>query len=182
VPACGQRVIVLGTSASGKTTLAKRLATLLDAPHIEMDALHWEPNWTQATEAALRERVVAAIAGERWVVDGNYSMVRDLTWPRAETVIWLDYPLPLILLRLTRRTLRRVVLREELWNGNRERLWEQFTRDSLYWWVLTTYRRRRREIPAYLAEPAYAHLTLVHMRSPRAADAWLAAAAAALRR
>ncbi len=170
-----RRAIVVGNSGAGKSTFASRLAARLGASHVELDALHWEPNWTEAPWDVFRERLAAAIDCEGWVVDGNYSRVRDLTWARADTLVWLDYPLPLVLLRLTRRTIRRVFRREELWNGNRENLrtWI-FSRDSLYVWVLTTHRRRKRETLAGLADFAYVHLRAVRFRSPRAAEAWLA--------
>ena len=110
-----------------------------------------------------------------WVVDGNYRKVRDIVWTRADTIIWLDYALPVILARLFRRTLHRVFTREELWNGNRETLrGALLSRDSLFWWALKTYRRRRIETPIWLAKPEYQHLTLIHLTSPRAADHWLA--------
>ena len=125
-----KRIIVVGTTASGKTTMASQLAQRLGLRHVELDALHWEANWTKAATDVLRERVSAALPDDGWVVDGNYSAVRDIIWPQADTVVWLDYSLPLILARLTRRTFVRVASRVELWNGNRERLLTQFfTRD-----------------------------------------------------
>ena len=169
-----QRINVVGTTASGKSTFAITLAKRLGVPCVELDGLHWEPGWTEAPEAVFRERVAAAIGGERWVVDGNYSSIRDLVWGRADTVVWLDYPLPTILLRFLRRTIRRIARREELWAGNQERLATQFfSRDSLLLWILSTYRRRRREYPRLLAE--HAQLTAVRLRSPREAAEWLAA-------
>ena len=89
---------VVGTSAVGKTTLARALAALLGVPHVELDALHWEPNWTEAPDEMLRERV-ARDRRRRWVVDGNYSKVRDLVWERVEAVVWLDLPLRTVLWR-----------------------------------------------------------------------------------
>lgn len=169
------RIIVVGSTAAGKTTMAAALAKRFGLRHIELDALHWEANWTQAPTDVLRERVNTAVSTDGWVVDGNYSTVRDIVWPRADTLVWLDYPLPLILVRLTRRTFARVASREALWNGNRERLYTQlFTRESLYLWVLRTYRVRRHQFAQLITEPAHAHLTVVHLRSPRAAAAWLA--------
>ena len=97
-----------------------------------------------------------------------------ITWSRADTVVWLDYPLPLTLWRLWWRTLRRTLSQEELWNGNREQLTTHlFTRDSLFLWALKTYRRRRREYPALLSAPENAHLALVHLRFPRQTKKWL---------
>ncbi len=171
---CRRRIVVIGTTGSGKTTLARQLAERLGVPHVELDTLHWEPNWTMAPLETFRERVAQALQGEAWVVDGNYSKVRDIVWSRADMIIWLDYPFRVILARLIRRTLRRLITREELWNGNRERWREQFfSRESLFLWMLRTYRRRRREYPELLQQPEYAHLSVVRLRSPREAERWL---------
>ena len=170
-----RRVNVVGTSASGKTTFARTLAERLRVPHVELDALHWQPNWTEAPTDVLRQRVGDAVAGSEWVVDGNYSAVRDLVWDRAEAVVWLDFRLPTILWRYATRTRRRIRTREELWpgTGNRETLWNSLLkRDSLLWWILGTYRRRRRDYPRLLA--ARPELTAIHLRSAREADQWLA--------
>jgi adenylate kinase family enzyme len=173
-PTCGRRIVVVGTSGTGKTTLAGMLAERLNMHHIELDALFWGPNWTQSTAEALRARVAEALAGERWVVDGNYSMVRDLVWPRADTLIWLDYPLPIVLARVTRRTLRRLVLREQIWGTNRESLRAAMSRDSIILWALQTHHKHRRLYPMLLADPQYAHLTAIRLRSPQATQSWLA--------
>ncbi len=171
-----RRVAVVGTSGSGKTTLAQRLAQCLGVPHVELDALNWGPNWTPAPREILRERAAQALSGETWTTDGNYSAVRDIVWERADTLVWLDYPLPVIMGRVTWRTIRRIVLREELWNENRERFRGSFfSRDSIILWALRTYRRRRREYPVLFSQPEYAHLRIVHLRSPRAARKWLEA-------
>jgi len=171
---CEQRISVVGTTGSGKTTLSERLADCLGVPHVELDALHWGPNWTELDPETLRAKVARIVQRDAWVIDGNYSAVRELVWERAQAVVWLDYGLPTILGRLVWRTIRRVITGEKLWAGNRERLWTQIaTRDSILLWALRTYRRRRREYPRLIAEPANAHLRIAHLRSPRAADAWI---------
>jgi len=167
-----RRVNVVGTSCSGKTTLALALAERLGVPCIELDELHWEPNWTEAPGEVMRNRVQAAISADAWVVDGNYSVVRDLVWARADTVVWLDLSLPTILARYAARTVRRVRAREELWSGNRERLGNLLGRGSLLWWILSTYRRRRRDYRVLLA--VHPKITAIRLRSPREATAWLA--------
>ncbi|HET89697.1 MAG TPA: adenylate kinase, partial [Chloroflexi bacterium] len=142
-PPCDQRILVIGTTGSGKTTMAHRLSRRLGLPHIELDALHWGPDWTPVPLPEFRASVQEALSRESWMTDGNYSKVRDITWGRADTIVWLDYPLPVILGRLLRRTLRRVCHREQLWSDNRESFQAQFlSRDSLFLWALQTYRRR----------------------------------------
>ncbi|MBN1813910.1 MAG: AAA family ATPase [Anaerolineae bacterium] len=171
---CGRRISVVGTSGSGKTTTASQLAQRLGIEHIELDALHWGPNWTEATLEVFRERVSQALSGETWVVDGNYGKSRNIVWSRADTVVWLDYTLPVILWQLVQRTMRRSLRQEELWSGNRETLSKAlFSRESILLWALKTYRRRKREYPFLLSQPEYAHLKLVHLRSPRETHEWL---------
>lgn len=170
----GQRIVVVGTTGSGKTTMAARLAAMHGCRHIELDALHWGPNWTEAPLDVFRHRLEEALQCDRWVVDGNYSEVRDIVWSRADTVVWLDYTLPVIFGRLVRRTVQRVLTQEELWNGNRERFWDQFlSRESLFLYALQTYRSRRRTYSALPQRPGYAHLEMIRLRSPREAKEWL---------
>lgn len=172
-----QRIVVVGTSGSGKTTLARQLGALLSIPAVELDALHWEPHWTSASLPVLRERVEAALSRDAWVVDGNYSKVRDLTWERADTIIWLDYSLWAIMARLIPRTFRRAFSREELWNGNRESLTTAlFSKDSILLWALQTYRKNRRVYTDLTSRPEYAHLNVVRHCTPQATRLWLAEA------
>lgn len=165
------RVAVVGTSGAGKTALARRLAAVLDAPHVELDALHWGPAWTPAPTPVFRARVAHAVAAPRWVCDGNYRAVRDLVWARATAVVWLDYGLAVVMRRVLGRTLRRGLRREALWAGNRESLRQAFlSRDSILWWALSTWADRRRRYGALFeaGQPAGAHR--VRLRRPADAE------------
>ncbi len=169
------RIAVVGTSCAGKSTMAAALAQHFGLPRVELDAIYWGPDWTPTPPEEFRARVAEALAQPGWVVDGNYGMVRDLIWPRAQRVVWLNFGLATVFRRGLRRTLRRGLTREELWNGNRESLARQlFTRDSLLLWILTTHRRRRRQFEALRASGTYPHLEWVEFRTPRDADEWLA--------
>lgn len=121
------RILVVGTSGSGKTTLAAEIARQLGVPHIELDALHWLPGWVASPEPELRGLVADAAAGENWVADGNYSMVRDILWPRGTMVVWLNYSRRVVMWRVLQRTVRRALFRTPLFSGNRESL-ERFAR------------------------------------------------------
>jgi adenylate kinase family enzyme len=170
------RIVVIGTTGSGKSVLAVRLARALGAAFVELDALHWEPAWTAATPDAFRARAEEATREAAWVVAGNYREVRDIVWPRACTIVWLDYAFPRVFWRLTARTLRRGVTREVLWNGNRENLWEHamlWSERSLFNWLLKTYWRNRREYPFLFARPEHTHLEIARLRNPRETEAWL---------
>ncbi|MDE0189245.1 MAG: adenylate kinase [bacterium] len=168
------RLVVIGTSGAGKTTMAKRIARGLGMPHIEFDGIRHGPNWTETPDDVFREILSRRLQGERWVADGNYSFARDVVWPRATGVVWLDYPIRVVMWRLFWRTVRRGVFRQKLWNGNTEKLWWHFfSRQSLFLWAMQTHWRRRRTIPAALAHEEHAHLDLVHLRSSRQAHQWL---------
>jgi len=169
-----QRINVIGTSCSGKSTLARRLSARLGLPYVEFDACFWGLDWTPVPEALFRERLRIALATDRWVADGAYSTHRDITWARVDTVVWLDYPMPIVLARWARRTVARIRSGEEFWpgTGNRESVGNALRRDGLLWWILRTHRSRRRRILEGLA--ARPDIRLVRLRSPRAADRWLA--------
>jgi adenylate kinase family enzyme len=168
-----RRVAVVGGSCSGKTTVARKLSTILGVPHVELDALHHDPGWQEPTGEVMQARVRAALASAPagWVVDGNYrAKLGTLVLERADTAVFLDPPLPVAFGRALRRTLVRTITGEELWNGNREELRHLFTRNWIPWWVLRTHRRYRREIPERVA----AHdLELVRLRSGGAVERWL---------
>jgi adenylate kinase family enzyme len=166
-----QRVNVVGTSGSGKTTFGTELARRLDAPHVELDGLSWEANWVTVPTPVFRERVSAAVAAGRWVVDGNYSATRDLVWARADTVVWLDFSFALVMWRVIVRTLRRGLRGEVLWSGNRESLHMAISRDSIILWALTTYRRRRRDYPRLFQ--MYPGVRFVRLQSPAQARRFL---------
>ena len=113
----GPRVVVVGTSGSGKTTVARELAAILGVTHVELDALNWDAGWVdlnQTNREVFLRRVKEAVAGDAWVVDGNYTSSRDLVWPKATAVVWLDYPLWLNLWRMAKRTIPRIVTKEPL--------------------------------------------------------------------
>lgn len=170
----GRRIAVVGTTASGKTTLARHLATAFNLPHIELDALYHGPNWVATPEDLFRARTAEALQADGWIVDGGYSGVRDLTWGQAETLIWLDYRLIVPVRRMVWRTVRRIAGHQVLFNGNRETLRNTFfKRDSLLVWMLQRHGYYRRQYPPLLRQPEYAHLNVIRLRSPRATACWL---------
>jgi adenylate kinase family enzyme len=175
----GRRIIVIGSSNAGKSTLAKRLAERLGVPFIELDALHWEPGWVMADRAVFRERVRRAIEPQSWVMAGNYTrQQQDVSWPVADTIVWLDLGLPTLLRRVVVRSWRRWRSRELLWGTNRETFWEHFMlwdpERSLISYMIKTHRARRRQFEAFARDPRWSHLTFIRLRSVEAIDRWLA--------
>jgi adenylate kinase family enzyme len=168
------RISVIGTSGSGKTAFANKLAGILHIPHVELDALYWEADWVPAHKEVFRSRVREAVVAERWVVDGNYSKsARDLVWERADTIVWLDFSFTMTLGRILRRTIYRLVTGEKCCNGNRERLGLALSRDSIILWTLQSYKRHRMEYPLLLAAQEQRGARTVRLHSPKEADRWL---------
>jgi adenylate kinase family enzyme len=171
-----KRVVVVGVTGSGKSTLAERLARRFDLDYIDLDALHWEPNWQAAPLDVFRARVEKAAHAEKWIVAGNYHVARDMIWPKAEAVIWLDYPLLTVLWQLTRRSFTRWWTQELLWGTNRESLLihlKLWSKESLYNWLFQTYWRRKREYPMLFSQPEHQHLKLIRLKSPNETERWL---------
>jgi adenylate kinase family enzyme len=171
-----RRVSVVGTSGSGKSTLASSLARILGAPWLELDSVYHQPDWQPLPAAEYQARVAAAVDGERWVIDGNYSTVRDIVWARADTVVVLDLPKRIVMRRIIWRTVLRVAGRTELWNGNRERWRNLFTLDkeeSVIVWAWQTHARNRARYEAAMTDSAYGHLRFFRLTSPRAVRRFL---------
>lgn len=169
-----KRIVVIGTTGSGKTTFARQLARTFGIPHIELDALHWNPNWQETPKEQFIEKVEAATQAPAWVVDGNYTTkVSPIVWQRADTILWLDYPFPVVLSRLLARTVRRLWSGEECCNGNRESLKNLLSKDSLLLWAVSSHWRHRREYAAKLRQPAHGGLRQMRFHSPKEASRWL---------
>ncbi len=175
----GRRIVVIGNTGSGKSTLAEQLAGLLAVPFVELDAINWQPNWVSLAETdpeEFRRRVAEATSGDGWAVAGSYAgFTRDIFWPQAETAIWLDPPLPLILWRVLTRSWRRWRSKELLWGTNYENFWSHLAvwkkGDSLLWWAVTQHRVKREQYLSMMEQPQWAHIRFVRLRSVKAVDA-----------
>jgi adenylate kinase family enzyme len=169
-----RRVSVVGNAGSGKTRLSSALAARLGVPHVGLDSIFHQPDWTQLPTDEFRRRVRDAVTGDGWVVDGNYSAVRDLVWERADTVVWLDLPRPLVMWQVVARTLRRMATRQVLWNANRERWRYLFDPDeSIVVWAWAQHAKYRDRYAAAAAAPEYRQLTFIRLASRAEADRFL---------
>jgi adenylate kinase family enzyme len=168
------RVVVVGVSGNGKTTLSRQLAAKLAVPHVELDALNHLPGWVESSVEDFRRDVEAAMdRTDCWVFDGSYqNKLGDLILRRANTLVWLDQPLLLVLRRLVTRAVRDIVTKRDLFNGNRQSWRFAFWgRDSLVGFAIRMYFQRRREWPGEW-EP-YDNLEVVRLRSPHEVERWL---------
>jgi len=169
-----RRIVIAGISGNGKTTLGRRLAEQLGVPFTELDALMHQPGWVPAETEAFRRDVAAVMErSDGWVLDGLYqSQLGDLVLRRADTLVWLDQPLPLVLTRLVRRAVKDIVTRRDLFNGNRQ-TWRYafFVRDSLVSYAIKPISGAAASWPEGIGAPPT--LEVVRLRSPRAVARWL---------
>jgi adenylate kinase family enzyme len=170
---------VVGNSGSGKTTVAAALATRLGLPHVELDSIFHQPGWQPLPRVEFRARIAAVADTDEWVVDGNYSAVADLLDARADTIVWIDLPRRTVMRQIIGRTVRRVSHREELWNGNRERWRNLFSRNpeaSVIAWAWTRHAVYAERYGARAAAASDGGPEFVRLRSRAQVRAFLAAA------
>ena len=169
------RIVVVGTSCAGKSTFSSSLARAIGCSRIELDSLYWGPEWEPKPPKEFRLLVSEAIAQESWVADGNYGSVRELVWPRASIVVWLNYSFPRVLWQALKRTVSRCVSGEILWHGNRESVRRSFfSKQSILVWVATTYHRRQNEFNTLRTSNRFSHVAWVEIRHPAEARQLLA--------
>jgi len=173
------RISIVGNSGSGKSTLAKQISQQLGHARLELDAVNHQPNWTPLPRDDFEERVDTFMdTHECWVIDGNYSAVRERIWARADAVIWMSPGRLENMRSILWRTFRRGVLREELWNGNRETLDNfRYLNDpdrSVIAWAWTQHEKYQERYSAAMRDPQWGHLRFVRMRSRASAAAWVA--------
>jgi adenylate kinase family enzyme len=174
----GRRVCVVGTSGSGKTFVAKALAEDLGLTYICNDAIIWRGNWQPSTDSERQAAIDAATRANGWTFDGNLSLNRpedQMALERCDTLVWLDLPRWQTHWQVTRRTLGRVITQEPLWHGNTESWRTMLSGDSIIWWSIKTFGRRRREYAELFRDPALARLRRIRLRSRGELDRWLAA-------
>ena len=165
------RINVIGTSGRGKTTFGQELASVLQIPFIELDAIFWGPDWSEPDDSELFPKLSTALAGDHWVLDGNYTRTLDIKWERVETVIWLDFSFPRTVTQAVKRAVTRIISQEEIWpdTGNRESLKKLFSRDSIVLWTIQAYSRNKKKYPRYIASEQYRSIIFHRVRSPKQA-------------
>lgn len=161
-----KRIVIIGTSCSGKTTLAKKLSKILGVTHIELDVLHWKQNWIERRNDEFISLVEDAVKENEWISDGNYSMARDILWSHATTIIWLNYPFSLVLYRSIFRSFKRSVTKEIVFSGNRESFKRAFfSRESIILWVIKTHNIKKKKYSKILYSEEHSGLEIIELRS-----------------
>lgn len=168
------RFAVVGTSCSGKTTISKAISEKLGIKYVEIDSIYWLPDWQKRPDKGLFCIIDKATLEDAWVTDGSYSRLHNYTLNRADVIVWLNYSFPLVFLRALRRTIKRSITQEELFAGCRESWYESFcTRNSILWWVITTFKKRRDQYRKIFNEKIFGDKTYVELHSQREADRFL---------
>ena len=171
------RINVVGTSGSGKTTFSKSLSRRLGIEHIEIDSLFWGPNWYWPSDDEFFPKLQIALEGkDKWILDGNYTRTIPIKWEKVEVVIWLDYSFTRTFFQAVKRAISRSLTKEELWEGtgNRESLRNSFfDRNSIILWTIKTYKKTKKKYQEIMQEPEYSYITFIRIKSPKEAKKFL---------
>lgn len=140
-----KKVIVIGTTGSGKSTFARKLAVKINASYISLDLLFWKANWQATEDDEFFPKIREAISADTWIVDGNYFRTQEITWAQADTIIWIDLPFWLTFYQCFTRGLDRALSKQELWpgTGNVESFSRMLSKDSILLWLIKTYKRNK---------------------------------------
>lgn len=171
-----RRIVILGPTGSGKTTLGKKLSAVTGIPVTDLDDLNWLPDWKQRDIEEFYRLAEGATQGQSWIISGNYSKVRGAIWPKADTFIWLDYPFLRVFCQLLSRSVMRVIDKRLVCNGNIETWRGLFlSKNSLILWLFQSYWRRRREYAEIFETGGNApDVAYIRLRSPKETEAFLA--------
>ncbi|MEB6667729.1 adenylate kinase [Acinetobacter vivianii] len=168
---------IIGTTGSGKSTFARKLADQRKLQNIELDNLLWLDDWQESSNDALFLKLKIAMenAATGWTIDGLYTRTIPMIMEKVDTVIWLDYPFHINLYRLTKRTLGRVISRKKLWenSNNRESLKLMLSKESIFIWLIKSYPKNRKKYSDLMQNPAYQHIQFIRLTSPKQTEAFL---------
>jgi adenylate kinase family enzyme len=167
------RINVVGTSASGKSTLAKAIAAKLGYAYVEMDALWFKEDWQNVSDEEFNVNVAEATKADAWVLDGNYTRTVHIKWQRVEMVVWVDMPFYITLYRAVKRAIVRVVTQEPLWHGNRETWRKLLSKGSIVWWMIKTHKTNVLKYEAIMQDERYKHIQFVRLRSAKDVESFI---------
>jgi len=160
-----RRVMIIGPCGSGKSTLARELAPRMGLPLVHMDQLGWQAGWVETPKPELGARLAEAVAQDEWLIEGNYGSTLAPRLARADTVIYLDFPIRLCLWRLMRRIVtHRGRSRPDMPDGCPERF------DAAFFWYVLHWNsgprvRTEARLKGYTGR-------IVRLASPRALAEW----------
>ncbi|MEM1282183.1 MAG: AAA family ATPase [Chlamydiota bacterium] len=160
-----KKIIITGTSGSGKTTVGQLLSTKTGIACTDLDDLFWLPEWKPRDKTDFEKKILSLATGDEWIISGNYSDLSHITWPKADMIIWLDFPLPTLLWRTFKRSLIRSITKEPCCGGNFESFSRFFSKQTIFYWVLRSYHRRKKNYGKYFSNPIGKPHELVHLKT-----------------
>ncbi len=171
-----KKIIIIGVTGSGKSTLAGKLVKKLQYPYIQLDKLFWKANWQETPDNEFFPKIEEAIQSDTWIIDGNYGRTNHITWPKADTVIWIDLPFYQTLFQNVSRSIKRAIVQEELWEGtgNKESFARMFSKDSIVKWVFKTYKPHKMRNESRMTSDEFKHLKFYRLKSHKEIKEFLA--------
>jgi adenylate kinase family enzyme len=169
-----KRTIVFGSTGVGKTTMVKLIAEEFDLPVIDIDSLRREAGRSTSPEETFVLLTTESVRGDTWIIDGSYTSVQDIVWPRAEAIVWLDFSFWVFLSRLVKRSLHRIFIRKKSEKPIKGRYQPASERTWNYLRAIFTGKQRRERYFATLYTSNNAHLHVIRLSSPQEAQLWLA--------
>jgi hypothetical protein len=163
-----KRILVIGCSGSGKSTFAAQISDKTGLPFTPTDPFYWKPYWQLAEIETVIELVDAATQKEVWILDGNFEDWRSIVWQRADTIVWLEYPLWRILFQVFTRNLGLWFTQKPTWSGNRM-TWQVVWSGVRH--ALRSHKSKLVKYPGYLAE--FPNVQQFRFKHPREASEWL---------
>jgi adenylate kinase family enzyme len=168
---------VIGTTGSGKSTFARKLARQLELTPIEMDDLFWLDDWQEPTDEVffekLKNKMDRTTGG--WVLDGNYTRTMSLKLVKIDTIVWLDYSFSRNFFHLMKRSLFNLISQRKLWenSNNRESLKLLFSKQSIFIWLIQQYPRNKTKYQMMMQDQKYQHIQFIRLTSPKQAAEFL---------
>ena len=168
---------VIGTTGSGKSTFARKLARQLELRPIEMDDLFWLDDWQEPTDGVffekLKNKMDRTTGG--WVLDGNYTRTMSLKLVKIDTIVWLDYSFSRNFFHLMKRSLFNLISQRKLWenSNNRESLKLLFSKQSIFIWLIQQYPRNKAKYQMMMQDQKYQHIQFIRLTSPKQAAEFL---------
>lgn len=163
-----QKIIITGTTCTGKTTLGNKLSHELSITQIDLDELYFLPEWVEKDKEVFVQDVINATKGlNNWIVTGSYqTLLKDTIWQEASVIVWLDYPLNLIIRRCFIRTWKRVFYKEKCCGENYETLKKVFSKESLFLWIFKSYWWRKERMNNWM-NGIFSHKKWIVLKSPK---------------
>lgn len=171
-----KRINVVGTSGSGKSTVAKKIADKLSIPYVEMDKVFWGPDWYWPSDKEFFSNLQKELSGNEWVLDGNYTRTIPIKWEKTQIVVWVDLPFTRTLYQAVKRAIKRSMTQEEIWpgTGNKESFRKNFfSKDSIILWTLKNYKKVKTKYESYMKDERYSHLKFIRLCSHKEIDKFL---------